>query len=125
MEVGMPEEAVNQDFMARCRAIYGQLLPQLLADHRGKVIAIEPESAEYCLGETLDSASEKALVRYPDRLVGFFRIDEFPAVVKLRELCTWTYIFVESRCAFPPGGGRGQEAPAPTPPRQGLDEGDK
>ena len=80
----MSEDTVAQDFMARCRAIYGQLLPRLIADHRGKVIAIEPESAEYFLGETLDSASEKALARYPNRLFGFFRIDASPAVVKLR-----------------------------------------
>ena len=78
----MPEDTVDQDFMARCRAIYGQLLSQLLADHRGQVIAIEPESTDYFLGETLDSASEKALARYPDRLFGFFRIDASPAVVK-------------------------------------------
>jgi hypothetical protein len=80
----MSEDTMKQDFMARCRAIYGQLFPQLMADHRGQVIAIEPESAEYFLGETLDSASDKALARYPDRLFGFFRIDASPAVVKLR-----------------------------------------
>jgi len=80
----MSEDTVAQDFMARCRAIYGQLLPRLIGDHRGKVSAIEPESAEYFLGETLDSASEKALARYPNRLFGFFRIDASPAVVQLR-----------------------------------------
>jgi hypothetical protein len=80
----MSQDTIEQDFMARCRAIYGQLLPRLIADYRGKVIAIEPESAEYFLGETLDSASEKALARYPNRLFGFFRIDASPAVVKLR-----------------------------------------
>ncbi len=69
----MSQDTIEQDFMARCRAIYGQLLPRLIADYRGKVIAIEPESAEYFLGETLDSASEKALARYPNRLFGFFR----------------------------------------------------
>jgi hypothetical protein len=82
--MGMPEYTVDQDFIARCRVIYEQLLPQLIVDHRGQVIAIEPESVEYFLGETLDSASEKALARYPDRLFGFFRLDTSPAVVKLR-----------------------------------------
>ena len=80
----MSEDTVEQDFMARCRTTYGQLLPWLIADHQGQVIAIEPESAEYFLGETLDSASEKALARYPDRLCGFFRLDASPAVVQLR-----------------------------------------
>jgi hypothetical protein len=56
----------------------------LIADHRGKVVAIEPESAEYFLGDTLDSASEHALARYPDRRFGFFCLDESPVVVKLR-----------------------------------------
>jgi hypothetical protein len=82
--VGMPEETVDQDFMTHCRVIYRQLLPQLIADHRGKVIAIEPSSTEYFLGGTLDSASEKALASYPDRLFGFFLINESPAVVLLR-----------------------------------------
>lgn len=82
--VGMPKDTVDKGFMDRCRAIYQQLLPQLMADHRGEVIAIEPESGDYFLGENLDSASEKAMVQYPDRLFGFFRVDESPAVLKLR-----------------------------------------
>jgi hypothetical protein len=82
--MGMSEYTVDQDFIARCRVLYEQLLPQLIVDYRGQVIAIEPESAEYFLGETLESASEKALARYSDRLFGFFRIDASPAVVKLR-----------------------------------------
>ena len=80
----MSQETRDQGFVERCRTMYQHLLPQLLAEHRGKVIAIEPESAEYFLGETLDSASEQALARYPDRLFGFFRLDESPVVVKLR-----------------------------------------
>lgn len=80
----MPKDTVDKGFMDRCRAIYQQLLPQLMADHRGEVIAIEPESGDYFLGENLDSASEKAMVQYPDRLFGFFRVDESPAVLKLR-----------------------------------------
>jgi hypothetical protein len=80
----MPQETVDQVFIERCRAIYRQLLPALIAKHRGKVIAIEPESGDYVLGEDLDSASAKALARYPNRLFGFFQVDESPAVVKLR-----------------------------------------
>ena len=78
------QDTVDQSFIDRCRVIYQQLLPQLITTHKGKVIAIEPNSAEYFLGETLDSASEKAFARYPDRLFGFFCIDVSPAVVTLR-----------------------------------------
>ncbi len=80
----MPQETVDQAFIERCRAIYRQLLPALIAKHRGKVIAIEPETGDYVLGEDLDSVSAKALARYPNRLFGFFQVDEAPAVVKLR-----------------------------------------
>jgi hypothetical protein len=59
-------------------------VPQLIAAHRGEVMAIEPDSGEYFLGESLDDASEQARARHPDRLFGFFRIDESPAIVKLR-----------------------------------------
>ena len=83
-EVGMSTQTTDQDFIERCRTMYQQLLPRLIADHRGKVVAIEPESAEYFLGETLDSASEHSLARYPDRRFGFFCLDESPVVVKLR-----------------------------------------
>lgn len=78
------KDMVDQSFIDRCRLIYQQLVPQLITTHKGKVIAIEPESAEYFLGETLDSASEQALARYPDRLFGFFCVDVSPAVVTLR-----------------------------------------
>jgi hypothetical protein len=80
----MSKDTVDQAFIERYRVIYRQLLPALIAHHRGEVIAIEPESGDYFLGENLDTASAKALARHPDRLFGFFQIDESPAVVKLR-----------------------------------------
>ena len=80
----MHKDTVDQAFIERCRAVYRQLLPALIAHHRGEVIAIEPESGDYFLGENLDTASAKALAQYPERLFGFFQIDESPAVVKLR-----------------------------------------
>jgi hypothetical protein len=80
----MSEEMIELAFVERCRAIYRQLLPALIAKHRGKVIAIEPDSGEYFLGEDLDTASAQALAQYPDRRFGFFQVDESPAVVKLR-----------------------------------------
>lgn len=80
----MPQETVEQAFIERCRAIYRRLLPALIAKHRGKVIAIEPESGDYFLGENLEDASAKALAQYPNRLFGFFQVDDSPAVVKLR-----------------------------------------
>jgi hypothetical protein len=82
--IRMPKDTVDQAFIERCRVIYRQLLPALIAYHRGEVIAIEPESGDYVLGENLDAASAKALARYPGRLFGFFQVDESPAVVKLR-----------------------------------------
>jgi hypothetical protein len=68
----MLQETVDQAFIERCREIYRQLLPALIANHKGEVIAIEPESGDYFLGENLDSASANALARYPDRLFGVF-----------------------------------------------------
>ncbi|MBM3224172.1 MAG: hypothetical protein FJZ47_10255 [Candidatus Tectomicrobia bacterium] len=80
------KDRVDQHFIERCRLLYEQLLPQLLTTHQGQVIAIEPESAEYFLGETRDNTSEQALAHYPDRLFGFFCVDVSPTVVTLREL---------------------------------------
>ncbi len=83
----MPQETVEQAFIERCRAISRQLLPALLAEHRGNMIAIEPESGDDVLGENLDSALVNALAQYPHRRFGFFQVDESPAVVKLRSRC--------------------------------------
>ena len=42
---------------------------------------------------------------------------------RIGDLSSWIHISACFQGPFPPGGGRGQEAPAPTPSRQGWDEG--
>lgn len=47
---------------------------RLEARHKGKIVAIEPESGDYFLAETGIEAYRKALGRYPDKAFVFKRI---------------------------------------------------
>jgi hypothetical protein len=53
----------------------------------GKFAAIEPESGEYFLGDTLDAAVNAALQRYPDRLTHTIRVGH-PAALHMGVLYT-------------------------------------
>lgn len=51
-------------------------------ENNGKFLAIEIESEEDFLGETLDEAFEKTKIKYPGRLFHFIKIG-FPSVYTL------------------------------------------
>ncbi len=53
----------------RAKQIYAsQLQKELESQHRGRFVAIEPESGEYFLGDTFDEAVKAARTKYPSRL---------------------------------------------------------
>lgn len=64
----------------------------LLPEHKGEIIAVEPESGDYFLGKTLREANRKALEKYPDkvffasRLGGGNVIRPHPAMLSARGL---------------------------------------
>lgn len=60
-------------------------LEELKAELAGKsgVVAIEPESGDYFVGETLGKADAAAYARYPDAWVYFVRLDDFDAAIAL------------------------------------------
>jgi glutathione S-transferase len=60
-------------------------LEELQSELAGKsgVVAIEPESGEYFLGETLGMADAAAYAQYPDVWIYFARLDDPEAAIAL------------------------------------------
>jgi hypothetical protein len=69
----------RHDARARARAIYEAIKDELESGFKGKILAIEVESRDYFIGETVLEATRKARTQHPDKVFHFFRIG-FPAV---------------------------------------------
>ena len=71
-------------FIAKSKEILEGIKDKL--DGREGVVAIEPESGEYFVGQTLGAANDAAFARYPDRWMYFVRLDNPEAAMPL---VTW------------------------------------
>lgn len=66
--------------MDRAKRIYAdQLQAELEPQHKGRFVAIEPESGEYFLGNTFDEAVKSARTKHPHRLSHTLRIGHLAA----------------------------------------------
>ena len=75
--------AGTQSVIARAKQIYAERLQAALeADHQGRFVAIEPESGDYFLADTLDAAVRAARARHPARLSHTVRVGH-PAALHL------------------------------------------
>lgn len=71
---------VNKDrLVARGQEVYEELKDQLEPDHHGEIIAIEVESGEYFLGDSVVEAAKKARAQHPEKLFFFAKVG-YPAV---------------------------------------------
>jgi len=69
----LSEEATK--VAAKARELYEKTLRESLEQtHRGRFICIEPESGDFFLGDTFDSAVNQAIDAHPDRLTHTIRI---------------------------------------------------
>jgi hypothetical protein len=67
--------ANTKSVMDRAKRIYAERLQNSLeAEHRNRFVAIEPESGEYFLADTLDAAVRDARTKHPDRISHVLRI---------------------------------------------------
>ncbi|WP_413201420.1 hypothetical protein [Nostoc piscinale] len=76
-----PEElarrkAENEAFYQRCRAIFERVRPELIKEHYGWYIAIEPNSGDYFIDPENIQAHKKALENYPNADHCVFCINE-------------------------------------------------
>lgn len=78
--------AETRSVVERAKRIYDERLrADLEADHRNRFVAIEPESGDHFLTDTLDEAVEAALDRYPSRMSHVIRVGH-PAALHLGEM---------------------------------------
>jgi hypothetical protein len=67
--------AETKRIIDRAKQIYGDQLRALLeSQHMDRFVAIEPESGEYFLADTIDEAVRTARQKYPSRLSHTIRI---------------------------------------------------
>lgn len=71
----------SRDIAARAQEIYeSQLKAQLEKSALHQFVAIEPDSGDYFLGNTLSEAIQSARKKYPDRLAFALRVGHATAV---------------------------------------------
>lgn len=68
---------------ARGERVYQRLKSKLEPYHKGDIVAVEPDSGEYVVGNDELQVALKALERFPGKKFSFFRVG-YPAVHKLR-----------------------------------------
>ena len=68
----------------KAKALYGRLYRKRLEkNEKGKIVAIEVESGDIFLGQTVMDAALKAKAKYPDKVFYFERVG-YPAVHSLK-----------------------------------------
>ncbi|MFQ6057845.1 MAG: hypothetical protein ACE5MB_03060 [Anaerolineae bacterium] len=63
-----------REFSARGKQVYEGIKAGLEPEHKGEIVAIEPDSGDYFLGKTVGEAGEKAKEKYPDKIFYFVRV---------------------------------------------------
>lgn len=71
--------AERHDARARAKAIYETVRETLETNLHGKIVAIEVESGEYFVGDTVLEAGQHARTKHPEKVFHFFRVG-FPTV---------------------------------------------
>lgn len=69
-------KAESEAFYHRCRAIFERVRPELIGEHYGWYIAIEPDSEEYFIDPDGETAHLKARHAHPDSIHCLFRLNE-------------------------------------------------
>ena len=69
----------RHELRTRARAIYESIRGSLEPSLKGKIVAIDVESGDYFIGDTILEAAEKARSKHPGKIFHFFRAG-FPTV---------------------------------------------
>ena len=62
-------KAETEDFDQRCEAIFAQVAPDLMVDHYGWSIIIEPESGDYFIDPDSEVCFQKAKQKHPNAVI--------------------------------------------------------
>ena len=73
--------AETRSVIARSKLLYAdRLQTELEANHRDRYVAIEPESGDYFLADSLDGAVRLARAKHPDRISHVIRVGHVAAI---------------------------------------------
>ena len=64
----MPSNINIRNIGEKGRAIFKKISEELERDYRGKFVAIEVDSGDYFVGDTVIEADEQAKEKYPDKI---------------------------------------------------------
>ncbi len=78
------DKETRQAFIAKGKEIFEKIKSEL--EGQEGIVAIEPESGEYFVGQTLGAANDAAFAKHPDAWAYFVRINEPQAAIPLK---TW------------------------------------
>ncbi|MFQ6058206.1 MAG: hypothetical protein ACE5MB_04900 [Anaerolineae bacterium] len=71
---------VNKDeIVEKGQRIYETIKDKLEPEHKGEIVAIEPDTGDYFLGQSVIEAIEKGREKYPDSVFHVIRIG-YPVV---------------------------------------------
>ena len=73
------QEIQLQQFTQKGREIYKTLQQDLESQYWGKIVAIDVETGDYFLGDTVIKAGKEGRKKYPQKIFHFIRVG-FPAV---------------------------------------------
>lgn len=76
-------QAESEAFYQRCRAIFERVRPDLIEEHYGWYIAIEPDSGDYFIDPDKEIASQKARQQHPNAIHHMFAINETGATGRI------------------------------------------
>lgn len=66
---------------------FQKVQPKLLPRHKGDIVAVDPKSGRYFVGDDELDVARKAMRALPGTIFGFFRVG-YPAVHKFRPVRT-------------------------------------
>lgn len=76
-------KAESEAFYKRCRAIFEQVCPELIEEHYGWYISVEPDSGEYVIDIDKETARKKAHQNHPDKIHCLFCLNETGATGRI------------------------------------------
>ncbi len=77
------DKKARQAFIAKGREAFDKIKQELEGQEGAVVVAVEPDSGEYFVGETLGKADQAAFEKYPDQWLYFVRLDDPEAAMPL------------------------------------------
>jgi hypothetical protein len=64
----------KREFARKAKAIYETIRDEMETNYMGKIVAIDPETGDYFIGDSGIDAGDKAREKYPDKIFFLVRV---------------------------------------------------